>query len=137
MAKFCLDFYNFEESSDLETLPLLDIQWPLILQFCFLDDWLKLFFTRCIYFYHNWWKEGGTKINSSNKLNSKINSWRILPRKKCGTSKTQLTLDNLNIQKIEPLKTKLSHKLPSEKNLQKITFDNSNSHCLEQICVSL
>ena len=27
--------------------------------------WLKaMFFTRCLYFHHNWWKERGTKINS-------------------------------------------------------------------------
>ena len=58
--------------------------------------------------------------------------------------KTQLTFDNLNIQKIEILKIKLSHKLgtyfkaklSSEQNIQKITLDNSNYHCLEQICVS-
>ena len=29
--------------------------------------WLKVtFFTRCLYFHHNWWKKRGTKINSSN-----------------------------------------------------------------------
>ena len=38
-----MHFYNFEDSSDLEHLPLLDIEWTLILQFCFLDD-LKLYF---------------------------------------------------------------------------------------------
>ena len=38
-----MDFYNLEDSSDLENLPLLDIEWTLILQFCFLDD-LKLCF---------------------------------------------------------------------------------------------
>ena len=38
-----MHFYNFEDSSDLEHLPLLDIEWTLILQFCFLDD-LKLHF---------------------------------------------------------------------------------------------
>ena len=38
-----MHFYNFEDSSDLEHLPLLDIEWTLILQFCFLDD-LKLCF---------------------------------------------------------------------------------------------
>ena len=32
--------------------------------------------------------------------------------------------------------TTFKSKLPSEQNLQKITFDNWNSHCLEQICVS-
>ena len=39
-----LDFYIFEDSSDLENLPLLNIELTLILQFCFLDDLLKLCF---------------------------------------------------------------------------------------------
>ena len=38
-----MDFYHFEDSSDCENLPSLDIEWTLILQFCFLDD-LKLCF---------------------------------------------------------------------------------------------
>ena len=38
-----MDFYLFEDSSDHENLPSLDIEWTLILQFCFLDD-LKLCF---------------------------------------------------------------------------------------------
>ena len=45
------------------------------------------------------------------------------------------SVNNLNIQKIELLKIKLSHKLPSkEKYLlsKTFTFDNSNSHFLEQ-----
>ena len=33
-----MDFYNSEDSSDFENLPWLDIEWTLILQFCFLDD---------------------------------------------------------------------------------------------------
>ena len=33
-----MDFYNFDNSSDLENLPLLDIEWTLILQFCFLPN---------------------------------------------------------------------------------------------------
>ena len=43
MKWFCSDFYNFENSSDLENLLLLDIEWTLILQFCFLGN-LKLWF---------------------------------------------------------------------------------------------
>ena len=44
-----LDFYIFEDSSDLENLPLLNIESTLILQFCFLDDLLKIYFlTRCL-----------------------------------------------------------------------------------------
>ena len=34
----------FEDSSELENLPLLNIELTLILQFCFLDDLLKLCF---------------------------------------------------------------------------------------------
>ena len=63
----CICECIFEDYSDLENLPLLNIELTLILQFCFLDDLLKLcFLTRCPYFHHNWWKEWGTKINSSN-----------------------------------------------------------------------
>ena len=36
-----MDFYIFEDSSDLENLPLLNIEWTLILQFCFLDTYLS------------------------------------------------------------------------------------------------
>ena len=44
-----LDFYIFEDSSDLENLPLLNIELSLILQFCFLNDLLKIcFLTRCL-----------------------------------------------------------------------------------------
>ena len=39
-----MDFCNSEDSSDLENLPLLYIEWPLILRFYFLDDLLELFF---------------------------------------------------------------------------------------------
>ena len=56
--------------------------------------------------------------------------------KKCGNSYKQLSLEKLLIQKIELLKIKLSHKLPSKQNYllsKTFTFDNSNSHCLEQI----
>ena len=46
-----LDFYIFEDSSDLENLPLLNIELTLILQFCFFDDLLKLcFLTKCLFF---------------------------------------------------------------------------------------
>ena len=44
MKSFCLDIYIFEDSSDLENLPLLNIELTLILQFFFPDDLLKLFF---------------------------------------------------------------------------------------------
>ena len=46
------------------------------------------------------------------------------------------SVNNLNIQKIELLKIKLSHKLPSKQNYllsKTFTVDNSNSHCIEQI----
>ena len=61
------DIYIFEDSFDLENLPLLNIELTLILQFYFLDDLLKLsFLTRCLSIY--WWKERGTKVNLSNIL---------------------------------------------------------------------
>ena len=44
----------FEDSSELENLPLLNIKLTLILQFCFLDDFFKLcFLTRCLFFRNN------------------------------------------------------------------------------------
>ena len=44
-----MDFYIFEDSSDLENLLLLSIELILILQFCFLNDLFKLcFLTRCL-----------------------------------------------------------------------------------------
>ena len=61
------DIYIFEDSFDLENLPLLNIELTLILQFYFLDDLLKLsFLTRWLSIY--WWKERGTKVNLSNIL---------------------------------------------------------------------
>ena len=36
-----MDFYIFEDYSDIENVPLLNIEWTLILQFCFLGDLLK------------------------------------------------------------------------------------------------
>ena len=52
MKQFCLDIYVFEDSPDLENLPLLNIELTLILQFCFLDNLLKLcFLTRCLSFF--------------------------------------------------------------------------------------
>ena len=106
------------------------MEWTLILQSCFLDDWKLYFFTRCLFFHHNWWKQGGTTISTSNIFEECY--WG----KKCGNSWTQLTLCNLNIQKIKLLKIKLSNKLPSKQNnllIKNFTFDSSNSHCLEQI----
>ena len=107
----------------------------LILQFRFLDDLRLCFFTGWLYFHHNWWKERGTKIKS----------WNIFEGcywgKKCGNScKQSPLLDNLNIQKIELLKIKLYHKLPSKQNYllsKTFTFHNWNSHCPEQICFFL
>ena len=43
MKQFCLDIYIFEDSSDLENLPLLNTELTLILQFCFQDDLLKCY----------------------------------------------------------------------------------------------
>ena len=47
-----MDFYIFEDSSDLENLPLLNIELTLILLFSFLDDLLKICFpTRCLFIF--------------------------------------------------------------------------------------
>ena len=57
--------------------------WTLFLQFCFLGDLLKLhFFIRCLYF-HKWWRERGTKINSSTifegcYLNLREKNWTFI-----------------------------------------------------------
>ena len=52
----------------------------------------------------------------------------------------ELTLDNVNIQNIELLKIKLSHKLPSKQNYllsKTFTFYNSNSPALNKFVSSL
>ena len=61
-----LDFYNSEDSSDFENLPWLDIEWTLILQFCFLDDLKLRFLLDASIFTTIDKKKGGTKINYSN-----------------------------------------------------------------------
>ena len=43
MKSFCLDFQFFEDSSDLEYLPLVNIGWTFSVVF-FLDDLFKLRF---------------------------------------------------------------------------------------------
>ena len=44
-----MDIYIFDDSFDLENLPLWNIELTLILLFCFLEDLLKLcFLTKCL-----------------------------------------------------------------------------------------
>ena len=62
-----LDFYVSEHSLDLENLPLLNIEWTSVLQFGFLDVLKLYFFTRCLYFHHNWRKQRGTNIKDVTK----------------------------------------------------------------------
>ena len=124
-----MDFYIFEDSSDLENLPLLNIELTLIFQFCFLDDLLKLcFLTRYLYFHHNWWKERGTKINFSNifegcysgkTLEIHKHSWLLIIWifKKLSSLKSNYLKANYLLSKI----------------YKKLTFDNLNYHCLKQI----
>ena len=82
------------------------------------------------YFHHNWWKERGTKINSSNIFEGCY--WG----KKLGNSQTQLTLDNMNIQIIELFIIKLSHKLPSQqKYLVSKTY--KKSHLITRTIIAL
>ena len=114
-----MDFYHFEDSSDCENLPSLDIEWTLILQFCFLDDLKLHFFTRCLYFHHNWWKERGTKTNSSNILKDVTEEKNVEIYK-------HSSLSIIWILKL--FEIKLSHKLPSKQNYLleknfKILFD--------------
>ena len=98
----------------LENLPLGNTEWPFSL-FCFLDELLWLhFFTRCLYFYHNWWWERD-KIN----LSSIVKDWG----ESFGNSLTLLTLCNLHNQKTEfhtksedISEIKLDSLLPSARN---------------------
>ena len=70
----CLKWSNFVWIFIFLRIPLTlktYLYWTLNERFCFnpiLFRWrltLALFFTRCLYFHHNWWRERGTKINSS------------------------------------------------------------------------
>ena len=67
----------FEDSSELENLPLLNIELTLFLQFCFFDDLLKLcFLTKCLFFSPQLMKRKRNK----NQLFKYF--WRMLLRKK-------------------------------------------------------
>ena len=88
-----MNFYNIEDSYDLENLPLLVIEWTLILQFCFLDD-LKLCFLLDASIF--------TTIDEKKeeqKWTLQIFLKDVTEKKKCGNSQ-RVNLDNLNIQKI-------------------------------------
>ena len=122
-----MDFYIFEDSSDLENLPLLNIELTLNLHFYFLDGFLKLWFlTRCLYFHHSLWKEF---MRNKNELFKYF--WKLLLSKKIEILKHSWqfdTVDNLNIQKIELLKIKLSYELPSKLNyILSKTYKKSHS----------
>ena len=58
-------FHIFEDSSDLESLLLLSIELPLILEFCFHGDSLKLFFLLDFSIFIKIDEKKRTKINSS------------------------------------------------------------------------
>ena len=119
-----MEFCNFEDSSDLEDIPLLDIERSLILQFCFLDNLIKLFFliARCSYFYHNWWKERGTKINSSNIFEEcylgKKHSWLLI------------------IWIFKKMNSLKSYKLPSNQNYL-LSKTCKKSHSITQTLIDL
>ena len=75
----CIFECIFEDSSDLENLPLLDIEQTLILQFCFPDDSLKpCFLTRCLYFSPQLMKRGRNKNEFFKYF------WRMILSKKFG-----------------------------------------------------
>ena len=102
-----MDFYIFEDFSDLENLPLLNIEWTLVSQFCFLDDLLKLCFLL----------DASIFTTLDEKKEEQKYLRRILLRKKIWEFiNTVENLDNLNIQNIELIKIKLSQKLPLKQN---------------------
>ena len=96
-----MDFYIFEDSSDFENLPLLNIEWTLILQFCFLDAYLS----------HDFLLDASIFTTIDEKKEEQRSTLQIFLKdvweKKISKFITQLTLKNLNIQKIELLKIKL------------------------------
>ena len=68
-----MNFYIFEDYSDLESLPLLNIEWTLIIQFYFLIDLLRLcFFTRTPLFSPHLMKRKRSKYQLFNYF------WRML-----------------------------------------------------------
>ena len=89
-----MDFYIFENSSDLENLPLLNIELTLILQFCFLDDLLKLCFVLDASIFTTIYEK-----KEEQKWTLQIFLKDVTEKKKCGNSQ-RVNLDNLNIQKI-------------------------------------
>ena len=124
-----MDFYHFEDSSGPWKLVFIG-HWMNFLQFCFLDDLKLCFFTRCLYFHHNWWKERETTVNSSNNFEGGYwgKKWQFI--------NTVNSLDNLNIQKIELLKIKLSHKLPSKQNYL-LSKTCKKSHLITRTLIAL
>ena len=75
----------------LENLPLLNIELTLILQFCFLDDLLKLcFLTRCLSIFTTIDEKKEEPKSEEKNLKIHKHSW---------------LLDNMNIQKIDFLKS--------------------------------
>ena len=120
-----MDFYLFEDSSDHENLPSLDIEWTLILQFCFFD-YLKLCFLLDASIFTTIYEKKEEQKDVTKEKNAEI------------PKHSQLSIiwisKKLNSLKSNYSQTTFKAKLPSEQNLEKITFNNSNSHCLEQIC---
>ena len=128
MKSFCLDIYIFEDSSDLENLPLLNIELTLILQFCFFDDLLKLcFLTKCLFFSPQLMKRKRNK----NQLFRYF--WRMLLRKFINTVDSIIRV----FQKLKSLKSNYFTNYLQNKTsylLRKTYNDNLNYHCLKQIC---
>ena len=124
-----MDFYIFEDSSDLENLPFLNIESTLIFHFCFLDGLLKLcFLTRCLSLLS---PQLMKKKRNKNQLFKYF--WRKLLRK-ANFQKFEYIFKKLN-----SLKSNYLINYFQRKNLLSKTFifDNSNSHCLEKEFVSL
>ena len=103
MKHFCLDFYIFDDSFDLENLPLVNIERTFSL---FLFPWwltLATFFTRCVYFHHNWWWEKSIESMREKWIKSIFEGLYVNLRRKFWKfiNRTQLTVDNLNTQKVK------------------------------------
>ena len=126
-----MDFYIFEDSSDFGNLPLLNIEWTLILQFCFLDTYLS----------YDFLIDASIFTTIDEKKEEQRSTLQIFLKdvweKKNSKFITQLTLNNLNIQKIELLKIKLiSQTIPSKQNYL-VSKTNKKSDLITRTLIAL
>ena len=91
-----MNFYIFEDSSNLENLPCLNIEWILIL--CNFVSYLSFAFLLDASIFTTIDEE---KEEQKSTLQQFLKDVTWILGKKLGNSWTQMTLDNLNIQEIE------------------------------------